>query len=198
MKKVLNSIMKFFSWFAITKWWTFWSNIRFRKSVRHSVDLMEEDKVSTVQDIKSLSRRIYKKFRYTEDGADQLWDAITPPPQNYLHYIENIVEDDCDGFHSTMYHCLSNSGIECYLLSITGIGSGHCLLIFKLNDLWHAIDYNTVYRGYDSIMESIDVYKTEYRSKYNYNKDFLYCALVKYDYSKGKFIGLSVKETESE
>jgi hypothetical protein len=76
---------------------------------------------------------LYAKFDYTKDGIDQLGDSITPPPQNYAHYLQDTVKDDCDGFHSLMYHCVKKSGIECYLLSVVSNDGGHCVLVFNVN-----------------------------------------------------------------
>lgn len=199
MNKVSKAIMTFFSWFSTTKWWTFWSNIRFKNSERSDVDLLyTEDFAYNVKEIKSLTRRIYDKFNYTKDGANQLWDAITPPPQNYLNYINGVVNDDCDGFHSTLYHCLHKSNIECYLMSVSGIGSGHCVLVFRLNNLWHVVDYTIVYSGHKNLSDAIKEYNSSYKKIYGYKKEFLYNAIIKYDYDKKKFIGFSLKDIENE
>lgn len=198
MKKILNSIFTFFSWVAVTKWWTAWSNIRFKNAERSDIGILfSRDVVHNVMEIKELTKRIYSEFKYKKDGVDQLWDAIMPPPQNYLNYSFGMVQDDCDGFHSTLYHCLHKSNIECYLLSVAGIGSGHCVLVFLLNGLWHVVDYTTVYKGYKSLRDAVNEYNKQYKEIYNYKLDFIYNAVVKYDYNIGKFKGITVKDVDS-
>ena len=192
MKSVFKKILDFLYWLSVTKWWTHWSNIRFRKYIRDDVDVNESDLVKTVQDIRSVSRKVYSRFRYERDGANQLWDAITPPPHNYTLYREGVVEDDCDGFHSTLYHILHKSNIECYLLAVAGIGGGHCVLVFQLNNLWHVVDYTTVYRGYATICEAVYEYNKKYKEVYDYNKSYIYNAAVKYDYKKKKLLGVTI------
>lgn len=170
------------------RWWVFWSNFRFRKAVRENIEILEEDKARTISEIKSLVKKLYKKFTWTKDGIDQLGDAVTPPPQNYKHYLNGELKDDCDGFHSLVYHCLHNSGIECYLLSVIALNSGHCVLLMKLNNKWRVIDYTDVYNGYDTPQEAIESYNKEYVALYTKAESEVYAnSLTRYNYEIGKF-----------
>lgn len=176
----------------VTNYWCHWSNIRFKKKERFSTELLEDDKVKTVAEIKSLVKKLIRTFTWTADGVDQLWDAILPPPEMYKSWKENqLTVGDCDDFHSLVYHCLYNCGIECYLLSANATkgDSGHCILIFKLNDLWHVVDYGTVYNGFFTAQESIDNYNEIYLRKYDCKpgSKVFFNGLVKYDYTTGKF-----------
>lgn len=151
-----------------------------------------------MEDIDALALRIYRHFDYTEDGPDQLWDAITPPPQNYFTYISGTssVQDDCDGFHSTVYHCLRNSDIPCYLLSAVSPSGGHCLLVFYLNDLWHVLDYTRIYPGHLTLKDAVLAYNKIYTEKYGHKYDVWYNALISYNYDKKKFVGIPLKKAE--
>lgn len=176
-------------------WWSFWSNIRFHKAIRKNIPITDEEKVSTVKDIQSLVSKLYKKFHYTPDGPDQLWDAITPPPQNYQHYLNGELKDDCDGFHSLVYHCLYNNDIECYLLTVNPfkLTGGHCILIFKLNNKWHINDYIKVYSGFDTPEEAIVEYNKTYPTRYG-TKEVAYNGLIRYDFKKGKFHKTTIRK----
>lgn len=170
----------------ITSIWCMWSNYRFKNVERFSKELEEDDRVSTYKDIQELVIKLYGCFIWTADGIDQLGDAITPPPQNYKTYLERPLKDDCDGFHSLVYHCLYNSGIKCYLLTANPIGEGHCVLAFTLNDLWYVIDYNKIYGGYTKLQDAINRYNKEFMIVYK-AKEPIYNGLVEYNYEDGKF-----------
>ena len=181
----MKGIVKLFG-DIITSLWCMWSNYRFKNVERFSKELQKIDKVVTLRDIKELVNRLYGCFVWTADGIDQLGDAITPPPQCYSTYLEKPLHDDCDGFHSLVYHCLYNSGIECYLLTANPLGEGHCVLTFKLKDLWYVVDYNDVYGEFHSLQDAIDRYNKEFVIVYK-SKPPIYNGLVEYDYKDGKF-----------
>lgn len=56
----------------VTNYWCHWSNIRFKKKERFSTELLEDDKVKTVAEIKSLVKKLIRTFTWTADGVDQL------------------------------------------------------------------------------------------------------------------------------
>jgi len=171
----------------VTSIWCMWSNYRFRNTERFSKELQDDDKVSTYKDIQELIIRLYSCFIWTADDITQLGDAITPPPQNYKTYLTKPLKDDCDGFHSLVYHCLYNSGIECYLLTANEIGGGHCVLTFNLNDLWYVIDYNKIYGGFHDLKSTVYDYNKHYTQVYKC-KEPIYNGFVKYNYDSGKFV----------
>ena len=180
--------------FACEKWWPFWSNIRWHKAIRTNIEILDTDKVKTVSEARQLVSKVYKKFTWTKDGADQLWDSITPPPQNYQNYLDGEIKDDCDGFHSTIYHFLYNSDLECYLLSVIARGCSHCVLIFKLGKSWYVDDYDKVYNGFSTIEAAIEDYNTKYIQMYTTKSEVYYNSLTKFDYEKGKFKNQPFKE----
>ena len=195
-----NRLFSFIGYLCMC-WWCFWSNIRFRKSKRfisdvefsNRLDIYNLPYTEVIKNIKQLVKNLYKSFKWTADGADQLWDAITPPPQNYQHYLDGILKDDCDGFHSLVHFCLSLNQIECYLLTANEAGGGHCILTFKLNNKWHIVDYSTVYEGYDTLEEAVKAYNDVYVVKYKAKTKVLFNGLVNYDYDKGKFYPVNAK-----
>ena len=182
-----NKFYKFFGDIAML-WWCFWSNIRFRKAIRNNYGIIIEDKVNNLNEIKALVKRLYKKFKWTADGPDQLWDAITPPSQTYNHYLAGELKDDCDGFHSLVYYCLYNNEIECYLLTANAakFSDGHCILLFKYNGKWRVNDYTRVYNGFDTPVEAIENYNEIFPEMYD-TKEVVYNGLISYDFNKGKF-----------
>lgn len=183
-----------FIWNILTSIWCWWSNIRFKNSERFSTFVNDIDIVSNLTEIKNLVSRLYNCFIWTADGIDQLGDAITPPPQNYKTYLEKPLKDDCDGFHSLVYHCLYNSGIECYLLTVNPakMNQGHCILVFKLNDRWYVNDYKKVYNGFTNLQDAIDKYNSIYPERYK-TEPVAYNGLVKYSYEEGKFYRIDIE-----
>lgn len=187
-RKMVESIYKIGCAIGNYIWWPIWSNVRWSKYATKDTFVREEDKVKTLTDIKNLVVRLYEKFEWTKDGVDELFDSICPPPYNYKRYCDGLLKDDCDGFHSLVYHCLKNSGIECYLLSTCAIGSGHCVLIFKYRNKWYVNDYRTVYAGYETAQEAVAAYNIEYVKKYSGAKsDVLFNSTVSYNYNTAKF-----------
>ena len=179
-----------------TLWWCFWSNIRFHKYIRKNIDIKEKYKnINSIEDILKIINELYSKFVYTKDGIDELYDAITPPPQNYQHYLDGELKDDCDGFHSLVYHILYNNKINCCLLTTTALNSAHCILLFKFNNLWYINDYKKIYGGFEDVKETILKYNEIYQNIYK-SKPVLFNALVKYNYNKGRFYKTSIKKIE--
>lgn len=136
--------------------------------------------------IQKLLRKLYAKFKWTADGPDQLWDCITPPPQTYEHYLEGLLQDDCDGFHSLVYHCLFNSGYECYLLSAASLKDGHCVLLFRFKDRWYVIDYTSIENGYNTAEEAVQSYNEIYIKRYD-AEPVVMNNIVTYNYKNGTF-----------
>lgn len=192
MKKIIN----FFVQIAY-HWWIFWSNIRFRKVERFNNTILPEDYVSNLDKINILTKKLYSHFDYTPDGIDQLFDAIIPPPQAYQKYLLDKLKDDCDGFHSLLLQCLRASQIECYLLAVNAIGSGHCVLVFYLDGKWHVNDYTTIYDGYDKLQDAINAYNEKFVKIYSGAKSKVFGnTIIDYNFKKGKFKLLSIKKAE--
>lgn len=187
-----NLFWKIISDIAIS-WWCFWSNIRFRKSIKENIEIKKEENIKTIDDILTLVFKLYQKFKWTKDGFDQLFDAITPPPQNYQHYLDGLLKDDCDGFHSLVYHILYNNNINCYLLTANAINGGHCILLFKLNNLWYINDYKKIYGGKEDVKEIIQEYNQIFSKNYK-TKEVLFNGLVSYNYENKRFHKVNFKK----
>lgn len=166
---------------------TWWSNHRWRNVVRHDTSCSE--KIQSIEDISLMSNYVFHKFKWVADGADQLFDSTPPPPYAYLIYNSlGNYSDDCDGYHSLMYHMLSCNDIECYLLYVIALCAGHCVLLFKLNETWHILDYNRIECSGKTTKEVIEEYNKIYVKKYNIKREVFYNSLIKYDYKAGEFI----------
>ena len=186
-KKIKTWLLKTFSPLANEFWWPLWSNIRWRKSIK-DCEILTEDRVKTLSEIRSLVRKLYSRFNYTSDGVDQLGDSITPPAQNYTNYLTESVKDDCDGFHSLVYHCLRKSGIECYLMSVVSNDGGHCVLLIHINDRWFVNDYTSVYTGFSNMSNAVADYNKKYINLYcKKESEVVYNGFISFDYDTGKF-----------
>ena len=171
-------------------WWILWSNHRWKDVERHNMII--DDKVdewilkplNSISDIKAMTCQAYKRFEWTRDGVDQLFDSMCPPPYNYVRYKTGVLKDDCDGYHALMYQILHANNIECYLMSVVDWQWGHCILLFKFENNWYTMDYTTIRKPFATAEEAIKDYDDDYaqrcRRKYLDTNGF-----VEYDYEKG-------------
>ena len=195
----MNKFIQFWGDLALKLWWCPWSKVRFSKKNWGDTPVREEDKATTSEEVKALLKKADKKFKYTEDGFDQLWDAMQPPAQLYDDFIsDKIVEDDCDGYHSLIYHCLHHSDVKCYLLVVVARNAGHCTLVCKLEGKWHVADWTTVHPGYDTFEETVEAYNKWFIKPYDAKSDVFYNGLLRFDYKKGKFKFVSWKKGTKE
>lgn len=178
-------------------WWPLWSKWRWRKSFTFNVGIEETDKINkTSLDVQALIRKLIKKFHYTSDDYTELWDSLTPPSQLYVDYLAGKVEDDCDGFHSLVYHILSNSGIECYLLTANARKADHCILLCYVEGLWWVVDYSKLYNGFSTAKEAIENYNENFVTKYGAKSAVYNNSLLYYNYNKGRFYGIKLRKIE--
>lgn len=169
-------------------WWCSWSNVRWRKAIKFYKDIKTEDICKhDIFFIKSVIDRLFSKYNWVADGPDQLWDSISPPPQNYSHYLDGELNDDCDGWSSLVNYVLHYSGIECYLLSVEELLGGHCVSLFKLNDKWYVNDYLTFHGPFNNPKDAIVNYNEVYVRDYKPKTRIFNNGILKYDYEKGKF-----------
>lgn len=194
MNAFFKKILNIGATFTNQVWWPMWSNYRWRNSTRHNIGIEHEDEVKDLNDLQKLLEKFLKKFKWTKDGVDQLYDSITPPPRNYERYREGLLDDDCDGFHSLVYHCLYNSNIECYLMSVCAVKSGHCVLVLRFNEKWHVVDYGTIYGGYKDLNEAIENYNETYQAIYHTQTEVFFDGLLSYNYMIGKLQSESIKK----
>lgn len=197
MNKFVKKFLYVITTFANQIWWPFWSNYRWRNSTRHNIGIKPEDKVENLRDIEKLLKKLYKNFKWTQDGMDQLYDSITPPPRTYEKYCEGLLEDDCDGFHALVYHCLHNSNIECYLMSVCAVKSAHCVLVFYFDGMWRVIDYTSIYPAFGKLESAIADYNESFRVIYRAKSEVFFDGLLSYDYIAGKLHAESIEKVSS-
>lgn len=168
----------------------FWSNLYWRrKKSRYNVPIREEDKIKKGETINKYIDRathiIMDTFEYTHDGIDQLGDTTPPPPEIYAQFKEGSVwKDDCDGYHSCLYHLAYENGIMCDLISILSLNNkyGHCVLGYideKGN--YHIQDYLTNHTGasFEDIIREDYIEVTGgaliwFKTDFDYNEHLLY------------------------
>lgn len=195
MKKWL---FKLFAPFANNVWWPLWSNFRWRKALKQC-EVKSEDIVDNLVKIKVLVKKLYSKFKWVADDLRDLGDSITPPAQNYSDYLNGLLEDDCDGFHSLVYHCLQASGVRSYLMSVVTDDMSHCVLVFNYKNKWYVNDYNKVYEGYATLKEAVEAYNISYLDCYcKDGSEVLYNAFIEFNYTTEKFKAVTkeLKQTE--
>ena len=184
MKKFL---WKLFAPFANEVWWPIWSNFRWRKVLK-DYPVAEEHMVKNLTETRALVKVLYNGFKWTADDIKDLGDSITPPAQCYKDFSDGLLEDDCDGFHSLVYHCLAKSGMRCYLLSVVSDNGGHCVLVFENKGKWYVNDYYKVYDGYATLKEAVDAYNIEYIKRYcKEGSEVVYNGFIEFNYQTGKF-----------
>ena len=184
-------------------WWIPWSNLRFRHEERFNAVVDDKFKIFDCTTgtpnadnryqagaiLQVLAKRLYSKFEYTKDGADQLWDAVLPPPYAYKQFSNNDkYKEDCDGFHSLLLNCLHATNIPAYLTVVWARGCGHCVLVCHLAGFWYLVDYTNVYAVGGQLSELIEEYNKEFVKTHKKCKTkVLYNCFLGYNYKKGKF-----------
>lgn len=176
----------------ITIWWSnyYWKTFR---APRYSASITEKEKKKDTETIKEYIKRttdtVMKRFTYKHDGIDELGDSTPPPPEIYAQYADKNKEDfrdDCDGYHSCLYHFASQSGIDCRLVTILSNVNkyGHCVLGYTDEyGLQHIMDYRTDYTG-----DTLDDIIIEH---YHDCTDGAWLVFeTKYDYEKNKLVNI--------
>lgn len=149
-------------------------------------DMPVYEKIYSIDDIKNIQQSLFKNFSYQKDFIDE----IHTPAQCYKDYFYNNFNDDCDGFHSALYHILSKNNIEQWLVTqIPKYMYGHTYIIFKFNSKYGIIDYTNVTYGITNRKDLITIIKL-----YKYDSDYLAHYIWKWDYEKKKYV--NCKESE--
>ena len=177
-------------------WLPLWSNIRWQGSPEKDQELSAQDHVTDLASLYTVMRNLYAHFTWTADGGDQLLDAIIPPPQGYQQYLNGLLQDDCDGFHSTLYHMVAKSGWTCALLTVQAIGGGHCVLLCNIENKWRVCDYTCVYPEFATANEAVSHYNSVFPVMY-FTKSEVFCnSFLQYDYHTGKLHSISLEDLE--
>lgn len=185
---MLNAIIVFFESLWCKHLKHFWSKIRWcRKRKEKSREVVTVDDAG----LYPLLKDIYAHFEWTMDDWTELFDSFTPAPYLYNLYDEakkneNVVLDDCDGYHTIIYHILKNNGYNVALITCVTkpITKSHTMCLIKDdNGTYRVINYTRVYR-YPSIEKFIENYSTPVR----------FWCLDRYDYDKNVFYSIEPEE----
>lgn len=145
------------------------------------------ENIQSLSDINNIVNNINNIFIYKKDFIDE----IHTPAQCYKNYHDNNFYDDCDGFHSAVYHILSKNNIEQWLITqvFTNM-QGHTFLLFKYIGLYGIIDYKNIKFGIVS-----QKYINNILKYYKYDDgEYMYHYIWKWDYEKKKYV--NCKESE--
>lgn len=170
-----------------------WSKIRWKKINSILPTQTNLLKAKSIRGIQEVCDTLYKHYRWKMDDVSELLDTYRPIGYLYNWYINSlnkdsiIVEDDCDGFHSIVYHILKSNNIQSCLLTIATrpITNSHTMTLFRYEGDIYLIDYNVLYKySADKTIQSIvDDYNTRNKYKpehywttheYNYDKRLFY------------------------
>lgn len=132
-----------------------WSYLRHFRAVKKIDSTPYADYIpTTAEGVKSLTGELHRRFDYTPDGADRLFDSIITPAAAWLEAFEDPpLKDDCDGFHSALYWAVSHN-FDCRLLTAVteDIRRSHTALAFMdKNNLLYLVNYRVVTPGQDCI-----------------------------------------------
>lgn len=151
MKEFFTIVVNFIYRFFHLPWSNFyWKHI---KHAKIEYPIADEDLRAGSETPKEymcrIDKSVMKAFDYKHDGPEELGDSVPPPAEMYRQMKEEgHFADDCDGYHSCLYHLADKNGIFCRLLSILSMKNkwGHAVLLYLNNDgTWHIHDYRADY-----------------------------------------------------
>ena len=189
-------MMKFLAMVWLECLRNFWSNLRW---CTHRKDTTKEIPTVNADNLNSTLREVYNNFEWTMDDWTQLFDSMRPAPYVYNLYFgaENTktdFKDDCDGFHTVIYHILKNNGYDVALITVATkpIKNSHtmCAIKEKIEEngvektVYRIVDYTSLRGPYTSLQDFVDDYRYPVR----------YWKLDQWDYNKKKFRKVSKKE----
>lgn len=168
----------------------FWSKIRWcgkRKIVGKEVT---EKVTNTLTSVRTMCNEVYRRFEWTMDDFSQLFDSLRPCEYLYNWYQESNyddpLKDDCDGYHSIIYHILQANGFDCCIITIVTnpISKSHTMTMYKYNGCYYLVDYTSVkkYAAGTTVQQVVD----DYNERRGYKKEH-YWNTQRYDYKKKAF-----------
>lgn len=141
-----------------------WSEFRHRDSPKCLDRLFYQYLIpSSLDQITSLSKKLFNRFEYTQDNLTMLFDSMDSPASCWLSAFEHPpLRDDCDGFHSALYWA-SSIYFYCRLLTIMTIPlakSHTCLIIKEGPGVYWIVDYTRTKGPFSSVGEAVkSIYK---------------------------------------
>ena len=146
----MKFLLKIALWFLEKVWFKNlryrWSKWRHRKSkmfISVSDDISYGRIPKNLSDIKGLTSEIMKRFKYTPDGLDKLFDSMdTPASCWHRTFFQTPLRDDCDGYHAALYWAISKR-FNCALLTVLtdDIVNSHTVLIAKTDGGYCLVNY---------------------------------------------------------
>lgn len=147
--------------------------------------------IKTNSDIFAFLNECYPVFDWTMDDITQLTDSFKPLPYIYNEYYDakkaggsTKFKDDCDGFHSVVYHVLNANSIECALITLVTkpFTKSHTMCAYKAVEdgktVYYVCDYNRIRGKYETLDDFIAAYSLPVRywqlDKYNYGDRIFY------------------------
>lgn len=168
----------------------FWSQIRWCGKRKVKGEEVTEKITPTITSVRSLCQSVDDKFRWTMDDFSQLFDSLRPCEYLYNWYKnatkETPLKDDCDGYHSLIYHILTANGFDCCLFTIVTnpVKNSHTMTLYKYNNMYYLIDYTSI-REYSGC--TIQGIVDDYNKRHGLKKEH-YWNTQRYDYEKKKFV----------
>lgn len=94
--------------------------------------------------MRALAKSLLESYEYTSDGPSQLFDAMRSPACCYREYKQGKLKDDCDGFHSALYHILDHNAWSCCLITYVAepLRLSHTVLAVSFKRGWMILDYD--------------------------------------------------------
>ena len=178
---IIDKIVIWFSKFWLNHFKPWWSRLRWYKHLEDESCAIPK---VTRRTMESALKDIYAHYKWKADGFSELTDSYRPIPYIYNMYVQaaessTIFEDDCDGFHSVVYHMFEHNGYSCALLTMVTkpFKNSHTVCAFRIKDAYYVVNYQKISGPYTSLQDFVDAYKDPVR----------YWNLQKYDYEKHKF-----------
>ena len=192
---MLNAIIVFFEMLWCKHLKHFWSKLRWWKQRKEvSKEVIHVDDTN----LKAMAQDVYRNYKWTMDDWTEFFDSMRPAPSLYNEYLAaketpeaDKVLDDCDGFHTIIYHILKNNGYNVALITVVTnpITKSHTMCLIKDGPKsFRVVNYTTIKGPYATIQEFIDDYSTPARC---------WC-LDGYNYEKKKFYNIDEKRFEEE
>lgn len=178
---IIDKIVIWFSKFWLNHFKPWWSHLRWHKHLEDESCAIPK---VTRRTMESALKDIYAHYKWKADGFSELTDSYRPIPYIYNMYVQaaessTIFEDDCDGFHSVVYHLFQQNGYDCALITLVTkpFTKSHTMCAFRIKDAYYVVNYQRISGPYMSLQDFVDAYNDSVR----------YWNLQKYDYSIRKF-----------
>lgn len=177
--------------------WLSFSNLFWRRKNNAIIPFYDyyDGKTPPVTWVRKKGTEMMTRFNYTYDKIEN----IITPPLAYKRAYDDVLNDDCDGFHALMFHILHQNYEELKLqdlalfcmipLELKPMFSSHIVLAFKYEDIWYVLDYDVIYTWKCKTLNEL---MQQYWERYFHfvvkaKTDKHYCTPFEYDYISNKW-----------